>query len=372
MQLTPTRGFHRSGAQGRVSRSLHGPERCLRALATLLALAVCAACASTTAPPGPPVFYPAPPETPRVQYLRSYSSDQDVVKLSGFRNFVMGDPEFSRIGKVYGFALHEGKLFVCDTDRRYVVIFDLVAGTVGLMGQRSLQKPVNITIGRDGTRYVADTNLRRVMVYDANNRYVKSLGDRDQWDPADVALFEDRLYVADMKEGQVVVLDPKSGEELRRFGRLGNPTNLDLDRDGNVYVTETLNATVSKFNSRGRRIQQFGSLGRMLGQFVRPKGIAVDRRDRIWVVDAAFENVQVFDPEGALLLVFGTAGNMAGGLNLPATISIDYDNVELFADYVAPGYAAEFLVLVSSQYGRNRINVYAFLRESEPGRDRTD
>jgi DNA-binding beta-propeller fold protein YncE len=107
----------------------------------------------------------------------------------------------------------------------------------------------------------------------------------------------------------------------------------------------------------------------MLGQFVRPKGVAVDREDRVYVVDASTEVVQIFNAEGKLMLFFGGAGNHPGGLNIPATVVIDYDNVDLFADRVAPGYKIEYLVLVTSQFGPNKVNVFGFIEPDEQSND---
>ena len=39
---------------------------------------------------------------------------------------------------------------------------------------------------------------------------------------------------------------------------------------------------------------------------------------------------------------------------------IDYDNVVLFEKYAVAGAKLEFLVIVSNQYGANKINVYGF------------
>jgi hypothetical protein len=49
-------------------------------------------------------------------------------------------------------------------------------------------------------------------------------------------------------------------------------------------------------------------------------------------------------------------------MNLPAKIILDYDNVELFQQYAVEGADIEFLVLVSNQYGLNKISVYGFGR----------
>jgi DNA-binding beta-propeller fold protein YncE len=323
-----------------------------------------------------PVFYPQLPEEPRIQYLATFTSEKDVSgEISAFRRFILGEKDYQELAKPYGIAIHGGKLFVCDSRAKFVVIFDLIAGSLDFLGARGpgrLAKPINIALDTDGTRYVADMGLRRVMVYDETNNYVRALGDPENWSPSDIVIFEDRLYVTDLPNGRVVVLDKSSGEEIQRFGRKGSsegelffPTNIEADGEGNVYVSDTGNFRVVKFDPQGRFLKQFGSIGRAVGRFARPKGIALDFEGRLYVVDAAFENVQIFDPEGKLLLFFGSAGNMPGGLNLPAQVEIDYENTGLFSDLVAPGYVLEYLILVSSQFGRNKVNVYGFLQRSE-------
>jgi DNA-binding beta-propeller fold protein YncE len=326
------------------------------------------------------VLFPPSPQEPRIQFLAAYSSDANVLPpLSGFRRFVLGDREAREIGKPYGVAIHDGKILVCDTMARIVVVFDLKAQKVGLLGagpNGRLRKPVNIEVDDDGTRYVVDVDLQRVMVYDGNDRYLRALGDPEAWSPTDVAISGKRLYVTDKKSGQVVLLEKATGEELKRFSRLGSgkgelfaPTNIVVGADGSVYVSDTGNFRILKFDSRGKLLQQIGSLGRGLGQFVRPKGVAVDREGRVYVADAAIQNVQIFEPEGKLLLFFGGAGAQPGRLSLPAKVAIDYDNVELFADRVVPGYEIEYLIAVTSQFGPNKVTVFGFLVPSKRGKN---
>ena len=322
------------------------------------------------------VLIPPPPEQPRIQFLASYSKDLDVLApLSGMRRFIVGDREGRELAKPYGVAIHDGQLLVCDTKLGIVAVFDLVAETLEILGEGpngQLGKPINITVDDDGTRYVVDSELNRVMVYDADNRYVRAIGDPEAWAPTDVAILGKRLYVTDKKKGQIVLVEKMTGEELRRFDQpsegednLYLPTNLALGVDGSVYVTETGGFRVLKFDDRGERVQTFGSLGKMRGQFVRPKGVAVDREGRVYVVDASTEVVQIFNADAKLMLFFGGAGNHPGGLNIPAKVVIDYDNIDLFADRVAPGFKIEYLVIVTSQFGLNKVNVFGFLEPDE-------
>jgi hypothetical protein len=47
-------------------------------------------------------------------------------------------------------------------------------------------------------------------------------------------------------------------------------------------------------------------------------------------------------------------------MKMPKKIVMEYDNVELFKQYAVEGANIEFLVLVSNQYGPNKISVYGF------------
>ena len=85
-----------------------------------------------------------------------------------------------------------------------------------------------------------------------------------------------------------------------------------MDKDGNVYVTDTFNDRVEMFDADGEFISTFGKNGDGPADFERPKGIAVDCDGHIWVVDAAQNLVKVFDQQGRLLIYFGGAGKFPG------------------------------------------------------------
>jgi DNA-binding beta-propeller fold protein YncE len=177
----------------------------------------------------------------------------------------------------------------------------------------------------------------------------------------------ERLYVTDLEHHQIVVLDKKTGEELFRFGKAGSkdgelfyPTNITLASDNHLYVTDTGNFRVQKFTLSGQFIRSYGSLGSGFGQFARPKGVALDRDGQMYVVDAAFENVQVLNNDGKLLLFFSGPGDSPENINLPTAIVVDYANVALFQKYADPKFRIEYLILVASQFGANKVNVFGY------------
>ena len=244
--------------------------------------------------------------------------------------------------------------------------FKMVPGT----GAGGMQKPINITIDRDGTKYVTDTGRNQVLVFDQEDRFVRAYGVVDQFMPSDVVVVEDRLYVSDTKHHNIQVLDKGSGELLFQFGKMGieegefrYPTNMDLGPEGHLYVTDTMNNRIQRFTLDGDFIRSYGKLGDALGDFSRPKGVALDREGRMYVVDAAFEIVQVFDSDGQLLLFFGGPGTSLENLNLPTVVVIDYESAPLFQQkYADPNFHLEYVVLVASQFGRSKVNAYGFGR----------
>ncbi len=329
-----------------------------------------------------PVFFPAPPEVPRLQFLTSFAGPEDLGarQVGGFERFVLGEPEtMEGITTPYGMAIFESKLYVCDVGKSMVGVFDLRNRTFGyLTKDRRLVKPVNICIDEDGSKYVADPTAGLVFVFDRDDNLSAMLGQALKISPVDVAVRGSLCYVTDYASNQVVVLNKTTGEEVTRIGQrrwaegqAAPPTELPpgefslisdlaLDGRGNVYVTDRAAARITQFDASGLFRRTIGRLGDNIDEFVRPKGIAIDRENRLWVVDAATEVVKIYNEQAQLLLFFGLPGTAPGTMDLPATVVLDYDNVELFQRYAVQGARIEFLVLVSNQYGPNKISVYGF------------
>ncbi len=338
----------------------------------LFILSACASAPPDVEPDGP-IFYPSPPVPARLQYLTKFSSQLDLgEKNDAFRNFIFGaeTTEGHLVKKPYGLAVFDGAVYVVDTRGGGYVVFDFVAArskTIRGSGASSMPKPINITIAENGTRYVTDTKREQVLIFDRNDRFVRALGSGDQFRPVDVAVLRDRLYVSDIKHHKIHVLDKQTGKFLFEFGSNGSgpgelfqPTNLAIGPDESIYVTDTGNFRVQVFSPDGAFIRSIGQIGTAAGHFARPKGIAVDKNDQIYVVDAAFANVQILDPEGVPLLFFGGPGQGLGDINLPTVVKIDYKNVDFFRKYADPEFDLEYLVLVASQFGLNKVAVFGY------------
>ena len=325
-------------------------------------------------------FFPSEPEPPKIQFLKRISSSSDVEKHSAFEAFVVGGVNIKRFGKPYGIEVHDGIIYVCDVQFGTVIVIDLINKKFDWLhdqGAGKLVRPINIAITEDGTKYVADHERQQILVFDKANNFLRTFGNKEQFKPTDVAVFEDRLYVADTRDHEVEVLNKKTGESLNIIGEPGvgegqfhHPTNLTVDKDGNLYVTDTINCRVQKFDQEGNFLLSVGRCGDVVGSFARPKGVAVDDNGFIYVVDSAFENVQIFSPEAEAALFFGGWGDamVPGALWLPAGITTDKSLLSYFNSLSHKDFKLESLILVTSQYGPPYVNIYGLgnAREGSP------
>lgn len=113
-------------------------------------------------------------------------------------------------------------------------------------------------------------------------------------------------------------------------GQVLSPRGITTDAAGNVYVADTANTRVQKFNSSGAFVLKFGTGGSANGQFISPFGVALDSAGNIYVTDATPEPrsngfVQKFNSSGTFLAAWGTSGqflNGAGGVAVDSASNV--------------------------------------------------
>ncbi|MCR4336978.1 MAG: 6-bladed beta-propeller [Candidatus Omnitrophica bacterium] len=341
-------------------------------LLAILFCGYCMGCASVSVVPEPhSVFYPAPPEEPRLQYLTSFSSSRDIEGDTGaFSQFVLGEVPEKPIVKPYGVTVDHGRIYVADTVLNSIEVLDLNKKSFEYFSPRGgaeLRSPTNLGIASDGKMYIADARRGQVLIFNTNGEYVSAIGSAGELKPSDVKIWGGRIFICDLKTQSVRVYDAKNHDflfsippatETEKEAKVFSPTNIFIDTAGEIYVSDTGGFCVKKYDSGGKLLNTLGLQGDSPGQFARPKGVAVDREGRVFVVDAAFENVQIFDTEGKLLLFFPDQEEYK--LVLPAGIAIDYENISYFKKYIDQDFEVEYLVLVASQYGERKISVFGF------------
>ena len=189
-----------------------------------------------------------------------------------------------------------------------------------------------------------------------------------------LALFGDKMFIADTEAHQVLVLD-RDGKTALKWGTKGDkpgqfrlPLGIAVDEQGRVYVSDSGNGRVQVFDTQGKFLRSFGSKGSGSKQFSGPSGlaagrglvyiadtgnsrvqilttegifvseltvktkkdemkepidVAVDLQNRVYVLDSDDNKVRVFDASGAQINAFGSKGKGTEGFNEPEGLAVD-------------------------------------------------
>ncbi|RJP73237.1 MAG: hypothetical protein C4532_04800, partial [Candidatus Abyssobacteria bacterium SURF_17] len=109
-------------------------------------------------------------------------------------------------------------------------------------------------------------------------------------------------------------------------GEFNGPTHVAFDSEGNMYVTDSANHRVQKFDSNGVFLMKWGTSGTEDGQFNVPHGVAIDSNDNVYVADFLNGRVQKFDRNGVFITKLGISGD--GQLTNPSNVAVDSsDNI---------------------------------------------
>ena len=339
------------------------------------------------------IVWPSPPEIARVRFLQQFTGEKiDPSQFSkgkqkakqGWMDRLAGTkPQvdqniklpfqlirtcglaFDSSGKIYAADQAVGAIFVFDAEKK---------GEVQLIknGEDARFGLINGLAVDDNDRiFVSDIKTHRVLVIGATSHKEEgSFGADILIRPGGMAIdVENRfLYVVDTQNDVVDVFDADNFKLLRKLGVPGKkhlltdpgtfslPTNVAVDKDGDVYVTDTLNDRVEIFDADGNFITMFGKNGDGPGSLSRPKGIAVDSDKHIWIADAVQQRVKVFNREGQLLIYFGQPGNWPGQFSALYDIAIDQ----------------KFNRVITSEQFPGRVQMFRYVTDTEADQLRTE
>jgi len=305
--------------------------------------------------------WPPPPDKARIEFVRTVSSEDDVVHNTTFTqkvaDFLAGTkPTPAQIVEPNGIAVSDdgSVLYVSDRAQGAVFVFDfgkkqfLKVGAEKEKGEAGLDWPMGVALDGEQNIYVVEQGKKAITVFDPSGKKIRSFTDPSLERPCGIAIDRERrrVYVADSahtlsKEQSVKIfsLDGKligkiGGQKGDRPGYFNVPTYVWVDNDGDVYVTDTMNCRVQAFSPRGEYLRSYGERGDAYGQFSRPKGVALDSFHNVYVVDSAWSNVQIFNPQWQVLLFFGGRGPFPGMLKNATAVAIDKNNHIYVGDYL--------------------------------------
>ena len=168
-----------------------------------------------------------------------------------------------------GIAIVGDRLFVVDSKRQCVCVYDLQGHFVAEFGKRGsgpgeFNFPSHITSDRSGNLYVTDSMNSRVQLLDTNGVFKAQIG--------------------------------SVGDSTGHFSR---PKGVAVDSFGHVYVIDGLFDNIQVFDGAGQFLLPLGEAGNSPGEFWLPNGIAMSQVNEIFVADCYNRRVQIFKYIGA-------------------------------------------------------------------------
>jgi tripartite motif-containing protein 71 len=128
---------------------------------------------------------------------------------------------------------------------------------------------------------------------------------------------------------------------LRAFSGSGSalfqgPEDVKLDSNGNIFVVDSGNDRIEKFDTNTNFVTAFGTTGNGDGQLNQPLGVGIDKNNNIFVADTNNDRILKFTnsglPAGNPQTVIGATGTGNGQFIFPAGVAFDSSNNLFVAD----------------------------------------
>lgn len=214
----------------------------------------------------------APPPGKSDDMLLKFTSAGRFLLQIGRAGASMGDADHDNVKQAADMAMNRvNELFVADGYGNHrVVVFDATTGKFNRTWAANGGTPFNIVhaikVASDGVVYVADRGNKRVQVFGPNGRFMKEVaigGDTNQMQTAAGLAFspdpsQQFLFVADIGNNQINVVERQSLNVLYKFGKVGTAPGdfgtlheIATDAKGNIYTAELRTRRIQKLAYKG-------------------------------------------------------------------------------------------------------------------------
>jgi DNA-binding beta-propeller fold protein YncE len=222
-----------------------------------------------------------------------------------------------------------GWIYVSDASDRRVRVFDAEGGELFAFGEEvDLQEPGDLAVNSQGDVFVLDPLADAVLHFSGDGQFVNRLREGLQlFRPRGIGVGgADRLYIADTG-GSRVVVSSATGEVLAAWGgagagpgQFGQPTDVAVGPNGDVYVVEPFNRRVQRLDADGAYLGEWPILA--ANTYDSPH-LAVSAADVLYLTSPEEHQVLAYDLAGRFLGQLGEQGDGPGQFLKPVAIAVD-------------------------------------------------
>ena len=237
-----------------------------------------------------------------------------------------------------------GHIIVAEYSSEYLTVFDNNGEKVGVLEGRDKTAPFysGVAVTPNGTILASDGGMQELTTRD---ECIAGIGSTQEHEP--LQFIVPRGIAINKTTGQIAIVEQLKyhvlvlnrdftfshiigGNKGRRPGDFKKPTDVTIDSKGFLYVTDTRNHRIQKFDSEGKFVDIFGKPGKGPGELFFPEGITVDQNDLLYVAESGTSQpkignhrVSIFTTNGKFVHSFGEFGIENGKFREPAGIAFD-------------------------------------------------
>jgi DNA-binding beta-propeller fold protein YncE len=255
-----------------------------------------------------------------------------------------------QLGDVYVLEDNHDRVQVFDHDGEFLRAFSWLRDEQGFPATGTdFIRPADIEVDAEGRIHMSDVGWPRVFLFDRYGFLIKSWGN---YLKTGAAAFSRPYSLAVDAEGYVYVLDPSLyrvlkfdisqvnpqilldewGSQGTAPGQFGTVSDIEIDGEGNIYLSDWEHDAVHKFSPDGQFITRWGTPGTFIGQFDRPLGLGIDADNNVYVADSRNARVQKFDSDGNFLTAWGERGAGVTQFSLVYDVAIGPDGLIYVTD----------------------------------------
>jgi len=233
----------------------------------------------------------------------------------------------------------ENRLFIVDYTAR-IQVFDLngkYLGPTWTTPDYRNGRPSGLGIAKDGNLIVCDSHYHCVRLYSPQGEELRKLGGVAGSEPGQFGYISDAVqddegyfYISEFGENDRITKLDSEGRFIKNWGKAGESPGefrraraLALGPDGLLYVADAINHRIQAFTRNGDFVRCIGSSGTGMGELRYPYDLAFDHKKNLYVVEYENHRVSKFTIDGQWLGCWGQPGREPGQLASPWALAVD-------------------------------------------------
>ncbi len=187
-------------------------------------------------------------------------------------------------------------IYVVDRYAGKVVVYNKKGDFLKSITYSGMLEPVYIDIDENDTLYITERLNKKIIIIGS---VTNDFGIPEGITLSGIGVYENRLYISD-RDKAVIYVYTTSGVRVKTISVFGfreedicKPGDIEVDKDGNLIFID--GDKVKIFTRDGGYITAFGQPGRAYGEFNSPEGITSDSAGNIYVSDTENNRVQKFE-----------------------------------------------------------------------------